>query len=128
VVRRASALSGNVLFLALSTGIVLITAVDVSYPLWYGGHCFGPRYFTEVQGPILILLGAALEVGGRRLGVAAICLTLIVPYSIFIQSMGAFNTTTIVWNAVPISVDQQPSRLWDWNDNPIFRGIRGTLK
>jgi hypothetical protein len=42
--------------------------------------------------------------------------------------MGAFNTTTIIWNAVPISVDQQPSRLWDWNDNPIFRGIRENLK
>ena len=126
--RRACGLSRNPLFLALLACIVLASALNASYSAWYGGHCFGPRYFTEVQGLILILLGAALEGSAQHVGVAALCLAFIVPYSIFIQIMGSFSWTTITWNAVPNDVNHQLSRLWDWNDNPIFRGVRANFK
>ncbi len=105
--------------------IVLATALKSTYRFWYGGHCFGPRYFTEVEGPILLLLGAALEAAGRRLGVAALCLALILPYSVFIEIMGTYSGATANWNAFPANVDRYPARLWDWQDNPIFRGLRG---
>jgi hypothetical protein len=124
VLRHASALSREPLFLALGACIILATGLNASYKVWYGGDCFGPRYFTEVQGPILILLGAAIEAGGRRLA-PSLCLMLILPYSIFIQVMGSWSTATIDWNAEPRP--GEVSRNWDWNDNPIFRGIRANL-
>ena len=83
-----------------------------------------PEVFKEVQAPILILLGVSLETSGLRSGVVAACLALIIPYSVFVQTMGTFNDATMVWNAFPTNVDQDRSRLWDWSDNPIFRGLR----
>ena len=38
--------------------------------------------------------------------------------------MGTFNGVTMVWNAIPTNVDDDRSRVWDWTDNPIFRGLR----
>ena len=124
VLRHARRLSREPLFLALGAGIILATGLNASYLAWDGGYCFGPRYFTEVQGPILILLGAAIEAGGQRL-VPSLCLALILPYSIFIQVMGTWSSATIDWNSKPNP--NEVSRLWDWSDNPIFRGIRANL-
>jgi hypothetical protein len=122
--RRAASLWRDPLFFALGLSIFLVTLLNSSFKIWYGGHSFGPRYFTEVQAPILILLGASLQASGLRSGVVATCLALIIPYSVFVQTMGTFNDATMVWNALPTNVDQDRSRLWDWTDNPIFRGLR----
>jgi hypothetical protein len=124
VSRRAGSLWHDPLFFALGLSILLVTLLNSSFKIWYGGHSFGPRYFTEVQAPILILLGVSLETSGLRSGVVAACLALIIPYSVFVQTMGTFNDATMVWNAFPTNVDQDRSRLWDWSDNPIFRGLR----
>ena len=120
VSRRAGSLWHDPLFVALGLSILLVSLLNSTFKIWYGGHSFGPRYFTEVQAPILILLGASLETSGKRLGVLALCLALIIPYSFFVQIMGTFNDATITWNAFPTNVDQDRSRLWDWTDNPIF--------
>jgi hypothetical protein len=124
VSRRAGSLWHDPLFFALGLSILLVTLLNSSFKIWYGGHSFGPRYFTEVQAPILILLGVSLETSGLRSGVVAACLALIIPYSVFVQTMGTFNDATMLWNAFPTNVDQDRSRLWDWSDNPIFRGLR----
>jgi hypothetical protein len=124
VSQRAGSLWHDPLFFALGLSILLVTLLNSSFKIWYGGHSFGPRYFTEVQAPILILLGVSLETSGLRSGVVAACLALIIPYSVFVQTMGTFNDATMVWNAFPTNVDQDRSRLWDWSDNPIFRGLR----
>jgi hypothetical protein len=67
---------------------LLVTLLNVSYKAWYGGHTFGPRYFTEVQPLILILLGASLQTSGRRSRVVAALLVPVIAYSAFIQTNG----------------------------------------
>jgi hypothetical protein len=124
ICRHAAALHRDPLWPALGLGILLMTLLNVSYNVWYGGHTFGPRYFTEVQPLILILLGAAWQTSGLRSGIAALLLAPVIAYSVSIQSMGTFNDATMTWNASPTNVDRDRSRLWDWTDNPIFRGLR----
>ena len=126
ICRHAGALRRDPLWLGLGLGILVMILLNVAYKTWYGGHTFVPRYFTEVQPLLLILLGVSLEKSELRSGVAAALLAPVIAYSAFIQTMGTFNGATMVWNAFPISVDHDPSRLWDWNDNPIFRGLRAT--
>jgi hypothetical protein len=53
---------------------------------------------------------------------AVLCLAFILPYSVFVQFMGTFSPTTITWNKFPDTNEKE--RLWNFNDNPIFRGIR----
>ena len=113
------------LVLLFGTGVVLLAFLNSMWWDWGGGHCFGPRYFTEVEGPILLLLGLVFPLKGRMFALAAWCLALILPYSVFVQFMGTFSPTTIVWNAVPD--DNEKARLWNFNDNPIFRGIRANI-
>jgi hypothetical protein len=116
------ALRRDPLVLAILSGVVLLTGLNASWWAWHGGHCFGPRLFTEAQGPITVLLGLGLRSSGHGFRACVLLLALIVPYSVFLQAMGAFSTATIAWNTIPDS--NVKARVWDFDDNPIFRGIR----
>ncbi len=115
----------NSLVLMLATGVVLVTGLNSLWWDWGGGHCFGPRYFTEVEGPIFLILGLVFPVQGRGFAAAIVCLNLILVYSVFVQFMGTFSPATISWNVIPD--DNEKARLWSFDDNPIFRGIRAGL-
>jgi hypothetical protein len=115
----------NRLVLMLATGVVLTTGLISVWWDWGGGHCFGPRFFTEVEGPILLMIGLVFPVQERRFAAATVCLTLILVYSVFVQFMGTFNSATIAWNRIPDR--NEKARLWNFDDNPIFRGIRANL-
>jgi hypothetical protein len=43
--------------LLLGTGVVLLAFLNSMWWDWGGGHCFGPRFFTEAQGPISYFSG-----------------------------------------------------------------------
>lgn len=115
----------NRLVLMLASGVVLLTGLNSLWWDWGGGHCFGPRFFTEVEGPILLMIGLVFPVQGRGFAAATVCLTLTLVYSVFIQFMGTFNSATILWNSIPDN--NEKTRLWSFDDNPIFRGIRVNL-
>src|SRR5262249_12971211 len=44
--------------------------------------------------------------------------------SFLIHAHGAINTEVDSWNITPVSVDKQPSRVWDWNDLQFLRGLK----
>jgi hypothetical protein len=114
------------LVLSLAAGIVLLVGVVAAWPMWWGGFCFGPRLLTEAQGSILLLLGLAFPSGRVAKPAASAMLGLVLLYSIGIQIVGAFSAATMNWNDPP-SVDAERSRLWDFGDNPVLRGLRANL-
>lgn len=111
--------------LALGIGALASTLLISAWWDWGGGHCFGPRFYTEVQGPILILLGLTLASMPRVPRVVAICLAVILPYSVFVQVVGTYSPATTAWNKIPDTAEKK--RLWDFDDNPVFRGVRANL-
>jgi hypothetical protein len=113
------------LALALTAGIVMLAVLHGAWRDWSGGHCFGPRFFTETQALMLLLLGMAFPTRPRPAWVAGVALGLILPYSIMVQGLGAFSPATFSWNAVPDG--NEKARLWDFGDNPLFRGLRANL-
>ena len=91
-----------------------------SYDQWHGGWSVGPRYLTEVEPLLLILLGLVWPARARGLGVA--CFGILLPYCIFIQAVGAYSTASLRWND-----DRKPDglgALWDFRDNPISHAFR----
>ena len=91
-----------------------------SYEHWHGGHSIGPRYLTEVQPLLLVLLGLAWPPRARALG--ALCFVILLPYCVFVQAVGAYSTGPIRWN-----VDREPdglAALWDFRDNPVAHAFR----
>jgi hypothetical protein len=101
------------------TGTALLhTFLISSWPIWWGGHCYGSRLMTEmvVVAALLILqpLDAILmRSWGRWLTVAFVLLGLA------IHLPGGFGRAN-EWNAIPVAVDANPERLWDWSDPPML--------
>jgi hypothetical protein len=111
--------------LALASGVILLALLHGAWTDWGGGHCFGPRFYTESEGPMLLLLGMAFPTRPRAARVAAAALAVILPYSVMVQVLGTFSPATIAWNTVP-DINEK-ARLWDFGDNPLFRGLRANL-
>jgi hypothetical protein len=91
-----------------------------SYEHWHGGHSIGPRYLTEIQPLLLVVLGLAWPPRARILG--AVCFGVLLPYCIFVQAVGAYSTGPARWNndRVPDGL----AALWDFRDNPIAHAFR----
>lgn len=103
--------------------LVPYSLVLSKYSVWWGGHCFGPRYWTEAMPLFAILLALALERVGRfsRVGVAFVWFTIV--YSIALQGIGAFCYPS-TWNLQPTNIDLDHGRLWDWRDTELSRCLR----
>jgi hypothetical protein len=102
-------------------------ALIAVFPLWHGGHCYGPRYLTPLV-PWLVLLAALglralLDRRGPwmrwELGAGALLLVL----SVLIQARGAFVRETWIWNAVPDNISVRPERVWSWRDAQFLAGL-----
>jgi hypothetical protein len=115
---------GDALVPALVLGSLLQLAIVAAWPMWWGGHSFGPRLLSEVQPLILLLLGLAfpVEVAARR--AAGVALGIALALCVGVQALGAYSWATMYWNADPVSVDDDTGRLWDVADGPLMRGLR----
>ncbi|HWN11072.1 MAG TPA: DUF4214 domain-containing protein [Pyrinomonadaceae bacterium] len=111
------------LSLIIITADVLVVSV---FPVWWAGHCFGPRFLTGSV-PWFVLLGtlglrASLTWRGERASNSlagwraqfAFGAALLVS-SVFINANGAIHQATWEWNeGPPLDVDLYPARAWDW--------------
>jgi len=104
--------------------VVAMCLFYAGYDVWWGGWGYGPRYLSEIEPIILMLLGLAWRGMGDRLrGILLIAIFALLPFGILVQSVGVYSEAAIKWNYVPADVDHAPWRLWDIADNPILRGL-----
>ncbi|HEU4510314.1 MAG TPA: hypothetical protein VFR78_18915 [Pyrinomonadaceae bacterium] len=106
------------------TVLVLHLILVSSFPIWWAGFSFGPRFLTDVV-PWFVLLAimgvqAMLIAGEQRAPVYksadVVVGMVLLAASIFIHARGANSPATQMWNVRPVSVDERPERLWDWRD------------
>lgn len=92
------------------------------YVAWWAGHCWGPRFLTDLL-PAVALLGAAgaSRIRGSAVGRVLACLA--IGWSVAVQVVGVYLDDRS-WSQLPESVDQRPQRVWDWTDVQIVRGLR----
>jgi MFS family permease len=93
------------------------------WPIWWGGHCYGPRLLTDMVPCLMILILPALE-GISRSAAQKALLGLALTVSILVQAIGAFCYPHSQWDEQPVTVGDRPDRLWDWRDSPIGRSLR----
>lgn len=98
-----------------------------SFPHWFAGHSYGPRFmsdqipcFVYFLIPVMRRLGDARAPHRKALLVVASTLA---ATSLLVHLNGAVNSQTLEWNSNPVNVDRQPSRVWDWHDPQFLRGI-----
>jgi hypothetical protein len=95
--------------------IGLVTLSAASYPIWWGGNCYGPRYLTDAI-PWFVLLAIlgidAMPAASRTLRAPAIAIgALLLFVSVVLNAPGALSMETMAWN------DQRPlpAPIWDWS-------------
>ncbi|HEU4639289.1 MAG TPA: hypothetical protein VFS84_10585, partial [Candidatus Binatia bacterium] len=109
----------------LSVSVIVLHLILVStFPIWWAGYSFGPRFLTDVV-PWFVLL-AIMGVKGMLTsyehhssafykGAQVLAGAIILAVSIFIHARGATAPATAMWNTRP-SIDEHPERVWDWRD------------
>ncbi|MEM7355105.1 MAG: hypothetical protein AAF657_30125, partial [Acidobacteriota bacterium] len=104
--------------------LVLYAPAVATRPVWWGGHSFGPRLYTEVLPAFVLLTGllwrqldGALSPRARS---AAIALYLALGAGAVAMHSGQalFNPYTRYWNERP-NIDQNREYLFDWH-HPQF--------
>jgi len=92
---------------------------------WWGGHTFGPRFMTDIV-PFLVYFTAfnfrlpETIRAGTQIAVSAVVAVLAL-VSLTIHAQGALRYATWQWNVIPHSIDDDPSRAWDWHDPQFAR-------
>jgi hypothetical protein len=92
-----------------------------SWPMWWGGFCYGSRLAAEVV-PIAGLLvvrplGWLFQLRGGWIVVVIVAL---IGFAVHAPCV---YYDAWLWNALPISADAHPERLWDWSRPPFMHGM-----
>ncbi len=111
------------LLLALVPYLLLLS----KYAVWWGGHCFGPRYWTDVMPLLAILLAFGLEWAANRSRVLFALFMVTIALGVGIQVIGACCYPS-TWNLEPLNVDLHHERLWDWRDTELSRCLGEGLR
>jgi hypothetical protein len=106
--------------------VILHWIVISSFPHWWAGHSYGPRFFSDVVPYLAYLMIPALAQMSRPASAGqmayVVSVAALVAFSGFVHWSGATQEATYEWNDRPISVDAVPSRLWDPHDPQFLRG------
>jgi hypothetical protein len=105
--------------------IILLHWLAIStFAHWWGGHSYGPRFFSDILPFLVYFLYPVIDrlgpgVSRYRLAWVALCALLaMASFAIHFRGATDFNGS-IGWNVVPTNIDEHPDRLWDWR-NPQF--------
>ena len=92
-----------------------------------GGHCFGPRLFSDITPFFIYFLIPAvadLSYAPRRPAVVlSAAFWMCIAASFTIHLLGAMSWSTWDWNSLPAEGNLRV-RVWDWKDLQFLRGIR----
>src|SRR5262249_24483798 len=88
---------------------------------WWAGHCYGPRFFTDLTPVFVLFLIPYVEhlnsfARWRRAVFIALALV-----SGAMHLRGGWSKAVYYWNIDPVYLDQHPERNWDWSDPPFLR-------
>ncbi len=108
-------------------------AISLSAKDWWAGHCYGPRFLSDMIPYLLYFLipsirQLALPFTARKVPLVAL-FALLAGLSFFMHFRGATEPAAAFgWNwqygGVIEDVTNDPTRLWDWSDPPFLRGLR----
>ena len=120
-------LSAHSLICILIASLIPYLMILSKYSVWWGGHCFGPRYWTDVIPLFAILFAFGLDWMLSRSRILVAISAVAVIFSIAVQLIGAFCYPSS-WNFEPRNVDLHHERLWDWRDTELSRSLIETFR
>lgn len=119
-------------FFRLPAVIVVSHLLAVSsFPHWWAGHSYGPRFLAEVMPEFVLLLIPVLQwtrvAAWLGSGVGRVLFAVAIAYSFAVQMVGITRSAGN-WNRVPLNVDRHPERVWDWSDPQMLRPVSDLIR
>ncbi len=110
-------------FVWLALAIIVAHLISISGLLhWWGGFSFGARFSTGLVPWFVLLAILGFHARGTAQSLKKVkakwelvfgaCLLLM---SIGINGLGATSMATWRWNTLPVNIDDDPDRNWDWH-------------
>lgn len=126
--------SRRLTWLAL-VAVVAHLLATAGFTPWNGGHCYGPRYSTDLV-PWFVLLSMLgvramldwrekhrTEINTLNWHAPAALGGVLLLLSVFINGRGAISVETGKWNTLPVNIDRLPARIWDWTYPQFLAGL-----
>ncbi len=126
----------DALLLAMLAGAcAALTVLYACFPGWWAGFTYGPRFLADTSAVAALLLVFAVPADPLRAARRSLAAALTAGAFVFaafaslaIEFAGANGGAAgAEWNAVPVSVDLAPERVWDVDDSQIGRNVRGAF-
>ncbi|MFO0956041.1 MAG: hypothetical protein U0800_01095 [Isosphaeraceae bacterium] len=95
------------------------------YAVWWAGHCFGPRYWTDAIPLFAILLAFGLDWCRLKCRPMLVPFAATIAWAVGVQLIGAVFYPSD-WNLTPSNVDTHHERLWDWRDTELGRCLKAS--
>ena len=124
----------RIVVMALAVTVVHLAVVSC-FGHWWGGYSYGARFSTSLVPWFVVIailavqarrislekaVGAVSPVGKKlELSVGALLLLA----SVAINSFGAADRKTALWNVRPQNIDLHPERNWDWRQPQFLAGF-----
>ena len=105
-----------------AAGVVGYLLLYTCFGGWWGGYAYGPRFLTDTLPALAILAAPTVErlwqnPKGRALIVG------LTTWGVVVQAIGVYCDDRS-WDALPVPVDRQKGRLWEWGDPQILRALQ----
>ena len=104
----------------LILGMAIVFGLHARLGGWWGGWCFGPRYLTDFL-PLLVFFILPVWAAIRDGTALRVAFGVAVAVALWVQIVGACYYPRGNWDWLPVNVDVDRKRLWDWRDTTISR-------
>ncbi len=125
---------GTLLALLGIAGLLLAVSYAF-YTQWWGGSSFGPRFLTDLDAVVVLLLAPVVTSllarrrerrTARRIALAGIAVAAV--WGVGVQFAGANGEADGKWSGTPSDVDTHLGRIWDFSDTQIARDAGATYR
>lgn len=107
------------MFMALIPTLIILS----KYSCWWGGHCFGARFWIDANPLFAVMLALGLDWAKRRAQPLFTLMMMGALAAIVVNAVG-WACYPSTWHGRPVNADLNHERLWDWSDTEITRGWR----
>ena len=105
-----------------AAGVIGYLLLYTCFGGWWGGYAYGPRFLTDILPALAILAAPTVERLWQRTDGRALMLVL-ATWGIVVQAIGVYCDDRSS-DALPVPVDRQKARLWEWGDPQILRAVQ----
>lgn len=122
--------SSAALLLPAGLAIGAHTAILSAYNGWYGGSCYGPRYYSDVLPWFVLVTAVAINGMVRkpttgfpwRKSIEALVLAILVGWAVFVHARGAVSRQAWDWNLRALQMDVREAVV-DWRYPQFLCGL-----